>query len=237
MKVLIIVPAYNEEKNISRVIFSLKKEISHADILVINDSSSDNTAMVAAATGLANIVNLPENLGIGGAVQTGFKYAKSKNYDIALQFDGDGQHIASEIKHLINPIIRENADVVIGSRFLNKKYQGFKSTFARRLGIILFGIINSLIIKQKITDNTSGFRAYNKKAIHFLADHYPVDFPEPEAVILLGKNNFVLAEVFTKMRRRENGVSSISSCDSFYYMIKVLLAVFINAIRARVIRE
>ncbi len=237
MKILIIIPAYNETANIINVVSSLNQEIPGAHILVVNDASTDDTSSVASSSNLASVIDLPANLGIGGAVQTGFKYAVEKDFDIALQFDGDGQHLASEIKALINPIIKKQADVVIGSRFLDKKYKGFKSTFARRIGIRLFGIINSIIINQKITDNTSGFRAYNKKTIHFLAQNYPVDFPEPETIILLGKNNFLITEIFTMMKKRENGVSSISSGDSFYYMIKVLLAVFINAIRPAVLTE
>lgn len=236
-KTLIIIPAYNEAQSIAGVIQSLKDEIPAADILVVNDASEDATAERAAATGVASVVTLPSNLGIGGAVQTGFKYAASMNYDIALQFDGDGQHIASEIPPLIQPIIDKEADVVIGSRFLSKAGTGFRSTFARRIGITIFGIVNSLIIRQRITDNTSGFRAYNKKTIHFLARHYPTDYPEPEAVILLGKNNFVIREIVSRMRERENGVSSITSGDSLYYMVKVLLAVFINAIRPPMLRE
>ncbi len=237
MKTLVIIPAFNEAENISNVIKSLKREIPDAHILVINDASTDDTSYIASSTNLAKVIDLPANLGIGGAVQTGFKFAAAGNYDIALQFDGDGQHLASEIKPLINPILEKKADVVIGSRFLDKNYTGFKSTFTRRIGIHIFGIVNSIIIGQRITDNTSGFRAYNKKAIQFLAKNYPVDFPEPEAVILLGKNNFKLAEIFTKMKERENGISSISSGDSFYYMIKVLLAVFINAIRPSILTE
>ena len=231
MKTLIIIPAYNEAESISTVIKSLHHEVPNAHILVVNDASTDNTSFIASSTNIAHIIDLPANLGIGGAVQTGFKYAAAENFDIALQFDGDGQHLASEIKVLIKPILEQKADVVIGSRFLDKNYKGFKSSFARRIGIHIFGIVNSIIIRQKITDNTSGFRAYNKNAIQFLAKNYPTDFPEPEAVILLGKNNFTLIEIFTKMKERKNGVSSISSGDSFYYMIKVLLAVFINAIR------
>ncbi len=237
LKILIIIPAYKEAENIAAVIKSLHNELPEANILVVNDASTDETSSVAAATNIAEIIDLPANLGIGGAVQTGFKYAAASNYDIALQFDGDGQHLASEIKILINPILEQKADVVIGSRFLDKKYDGFKSTFARRIGIHIFQIVNSIIIRQKITDNTSGFRAYNKNAIQFLAQNYPTDFPEPEAVILLGKNKFSITEIFTKMKERENGVSSISSSDSFYYMIKVLLAVFINAIRPPITTE
>lgn len=235
--ILVIIPAFNEEENIGGVIRSLKRELPDADILVINDASTDRTSEKAFSTGMAKVIDLPANLGIGGAVQTGFKYAASNDYDISLQFDGDGQHIASEISRLTDPLIRNEADVVIGSRFLGDSRSGFRSTFARRIGIKIFGLVNSIIIGQKITDNTSGFRAYNKRAASFLARYYPTDFPEPEAVILLGKNRFILREVHTRMQERRNGVSSISSGDSFYYMIKVLLAVFINAIRPPLIKE
>jgi glycosyltransferase involved in cell wall biosynthesis len=236
MKILIIVPAYNEEKNISRVISELYKTDRKWDILVVNDGSKDNTFEVAESSGKALVVNLPCNLGIGGAVQTGFKYGKNNNYDIAIQFDGDCQHKASEIKKLIEPIIKGESDVVIGSRFC-KKHDGFKSTFTRRMGIKVFEIINSILIKQKITDNTSGFRAYNRKAMEFLSEYYPMDYPEPEAVILLGRNCFRIMEIYTEMLERQGGESSITGLKSIYYMIKVILAVIMSSIRPRIKRK
>lgn len=235
MKIIAIVPSFNEEKNIVNVIKSIKNENSMIDILVVNDGSDDKTGELAESTGQAFVVNLPCNLGIGGAVQTGFKFAKKNNYDIAFQIDGDGQHIPSEINKLIGPIKKQEADVVIGSRFY-QKHEGFKSSVVRRIGIKVFEIVNSLLIKQRITDNTSGFRAYNTKAIHFLADNYPTDYPEPEAIILLGRNGFRLKEVFVGMKERTGGGSSITGFKSIYYMIKVLLAIFMNALRPKLLK-
>ena len=232
-KILIIVPAFNEAKNILNVINSLKNENNFWDIIVINDGSSDETGYIANSSGKAFVINLIFNLGIGGAVQTGFKFAYRNGYDIAIQFDGDGQHIASEVNKLLNPIIEGSADVVIGSRFLGKN-NGWKSTLSRRIGIKTFYLINSILIKQKITDNTSGFRAYNKRAIKFLSANYPTDYPEPEAVILLGRNGFVINEVFTPMKQREGGKSSIYGIKSAYYMIKVLLSVFFTFVRPKI---
>lgn len=228
VKILIIVPAYNEEDNIIGVIDSLKNECNYADILVINDGSKDNTEQKARSKNV-KVINQKLNLGIGGTIQTGFKFARKYNYDIVVQFDGDGQHNAYEIKRLIIPIIENLADVVIGSRFLNKG--GFQSTFLRRLGIKIFEYLNSILINQKITDNTSGFRAYNKKAIDFLADNYPQDFPEPEAIIILGKKNFKLIEIPVIMNERSKGKSSITGFKSIYYMIKVILSILITSIR------
>jgi glycosyltransferase involved in cell wall biosynthesis len=235
-KILVIIPAYNEASNIVNVIEGVKAENPLWHIAVINDASKDNTEKHAEETGKAFVINLPCNLGIGGAVQTGFKFAKRYNYDIALQFDGDGQHKASEIYKLLEPIEREEADVVIGSRFCRLS-NGFKSTIIRRIGIKLFEILNSCLIKQKITDNTSGFRAYNKKSISFLSDNYPTDYPEPEAVILLGRNGFHIEEVMVDMQERQSGVSSISGLKPAYYMIKVLLAIFVNTLRPKIMEK
>lgn len=236
MKILAIVPSFNEEQNIAHVIESIKDEDPLIDILVVNDGSDDKTGLIAESTGRAYVVNLPCNLGIGGAVQTGFKFARQRNYDVAFQFDGDGQHISSEIEILLDSIRLNKADVVIGSRFLQNN-AGFKSTLLRRKGIWIFRILNSLLIKQRITDNTSGFRAYNRKAIHFLADNYPTDYPEPEAVLLLGKNGFRLKEVPVSMQERKRGRSSISKTGSIYYMIKVLLAVLVCSLRPKVLKD
>lgn len=230
-KIVIIIPAYNEEKNITKVIESLSSLNIYADLFIINDGSTDNTSIVVKKTQKAELISLKKNLGIGGAVQTGFKIAKIYNYDIAVQFDGDGQHNAYEILKLIEPLNANEADVVVGSRFINNN--GFRSTFLRRIGIKLFEILNLLLINQKIKDNTSGFRAYNKRAIDFLADNYPQDYPEPEAIILLGRNNFRIKEIPTLMNIREHGKSSISGLISVYYMIKVILSIFITFLRKR----
>jgi len=233
MKILIIIPAFNEEKNICRVLDSLD-EISELqpDILVVNDSSTDLTGELAEKTGKAVVIHLSSNLGIGGAVQTGFIYAALNNYDYAIQFDGDGQHIATEIRKLISAISHDEADMVIGSRF-SEESRGFRSTVSRRMGIKYFQYLNFLVTGEIITDSTSGFRVYNRKAIQFLADNYPDDFPEPEAIILLGRNGFRIREVFVEMQERQGGRSSIRGLRILYYMIKVTFSIFMSRTRAK----
>ena len=234
---LVIVPAFNEAKAIVQVIEELRSLALPLDILVINDGSSDTTSAQARATGKALVVDLPKNLGIGGAVQTGFKYAERNGYRSAIQFDGDGQHIADELAKLLEPLSEHQASMVIGSRFIAEEQTGYRSTSTRRIGIRLFRAVNSLLIGQRITDNTSGFRAYDRRAIEFLARHYPVDYPEPEAVILLGRNGFRIAEVSTQMRARQAGSSSIAGVRGGYYMVKVLLAILMTALRKPVRAE
>ena len=228
--VLVIVPAFNEEKNIVRVIEDLHKLALKQDVLVVNDGSIDMTGPIAKTTRKVLVVDLPKNLGIGGAVQTGFKFAARNGYQTAIQFDADGQHLAAEIPKLLALLEQDGGSMVIGSRFL-VKHAGFRSTFVRRLGIRLFEGLNSILIRQRITDNTSGFRAYDRQAIEFLAVHYPVDYPEPEAVILLGRNHFKISEVSTEMQERLEGGSSITGVRGVYYMIKVILAVLMTFLR------
>lgn len=236
MKTLIIIPVYNESASIGGILDEIAETFPQYDILVVNDASTDESGRIAAANGNAVVVNLPFNLGIGGAVQTGFKYARENDYEIALQFDGDGQHQVTEISKLI-PVIEEGkADIVIGSRF-NKKTVGFTTHSLRRVGIWIFQWFSYMMIGQKITDHTSGFRAYNRKSFCFLANHYPTDYPEPEVVILLGRNHFVITEVFTQMLRRQGGVSSIPVAKGPYYMVKVMLAMFMASIRSRIITD
>lgn len=226
-------PAFNEEDCIDKVIYDLKNTNPDWDVLIVNDGSKDNTSEVAKSTNKAKVIDLVSNLGIGGAVQTGFKFAARNYYDIALQFDGDGQHIASEIPKLIDPIIKNEVDVVIGSRFA-VSHKGWKSSVPRRLGIFIFTVLNKLLIRQRITDSTSGFRAYNKEAVEFLAANYPMDYPEPEAIILLGKNGFKLKEIHAEMKARETGTSSINYRRAVYYMIKVVLAILMTSIRPKI---
>jgi len=232
-KILIIIPAYNEAESIEQVINNLHQANEDWDILVVNDASIDTTSQLARAINDTTVIDLPYNLGIGGCVQTGFKYARQNNYDCALQFDGDGQHNAEEIEKLLSIIKNNIADVAIGSRF-NMKHDGFKSSLFRRLGIKIFEIVSYLFIRQRITDHTSGFRAYNKNALQFLADYYPSDYPEPEVVIILGKNGFRMKEVFTQMHERQGGVSSIPLTKGPYYMTKVLLSMFMASIRSKI---
>lgn len=232
-KILIIVPAYNEAENIREVISVLHRENGNWDIVVVNDASTDQTGAIARDTGLVSVIDLPFNLGIGGCVQTGFKYARRNDYEVALQFDGDGQHSAQEIHKLLHLVLQGEADVAIGSRF-SQKHNGFKSSLFRRIGIRIFEWFSYMLIHQRITDHTSGFRAYNRKAIHFLAENYPSDYPEPEVVILLGRNGFRISETFTQMHERRGGVSSIPLTKGPYYMIKVMLAMFMASIRSKV---
>ena len=229
-----IIPVYNESASIERIIRDIHTVYPKYDILVVNDASTDNSEKIVASTGIAKLVNLPYNLGIGGAVQTGFKYARENKFDIALQFDGDGQHRVEEIDKLVKVVKKNKADVAIGSRF-NKKSEGFTTHPLRKIGIRIFQLASYLMIRQRITDHTSGFRAFNRRAFCFLADNYPTDYPEPEVVILLGRNRFVMKEVFTQMMRRQGGVSSIPIAQGPYYMTKVLLAMFMAAIRSRII--
>lgn len=233
-RIVAIIPAYNEAENIRRVINEIKDYQPDIKIVIVNDCSTDDTESVTMQSG-ETVLNLPYNLGIGGAVQTGLKYARDNGYDIAVQVDGDGQHIASEIEKLIAPIAEDRADVVIGSRFLG--VGDFKSTFPRRVGIRIIAFVNSILTGAKITDNTSGFRAYNKKAISFLSEYYPHDYPEPVAVVELFRNRFRITEVPAMMRERRGGTSSIGTLGSAYYMIKVLIASLIAFSRKPIVKE
>jgi hypothetical protein len=228
MKTLIIVPAYNEARSIGPLLRELKRE-GPWDILVINDGSTDDTEDVVRGSGVSWI-SLPLNLGIGGAVQTGLRYAREKHYQIVVQVDGDGQHDPRQIERLIQPILRHQADAVIGSRFLQKT--DFRSNWHRRTGIRFLQFLSRLLAGQSVTDCTSGFRAFNEKAVSHLADHYAVDYPEPEAVISLFKQRFRILEVPVAMRSRKAGRSSISGWASIYYLYKVVVSMVIEFIRS-----
>jgi glycosyltransferase involved in cell wall biosynthesis len=232
-KILIIIPAYNEEKSIANVLRSLDSQQRGYVCAVINDGSVDSTQEAAERTGLGVVIRLPSNIGIGGAVQTGFKYGVYNDFDLAVQFDGDGQHLAEEIPKILGPIEAGLCDACIGSRFLEKT-TGFQSTFARRMGIRLLEVVNYMLSGQKVTDSTSGFRAYNREAIKFLSQNYPTDYPEPETLVLLGKNHFSVKEVSVQMIERQDGVSSISGFRSVYYMLKVILAMLMASRREQV---
>lgn len=225
---LVIVPAYNEEGSIESVIQELRAAEPELDVIVVDDGSADRTAAVAAATG-ARVVNLPYNVGIGGAVQTGYQYALEHGFDLAVQVDGDGQHDPLEISRLLEPLLDGRADMVVGSRFAPGG--GYRGTPLRRIGIRLFAAIVSLIVRARVTDTTSGFRAVNRKAIQLFATDYPHDYPEVEATVVLVRHGLKMREVPVKMRVRETGASSITALRSGYYMIKVLLALFIGLFR------
>jgi glycosyltransferase involved in cell wall biosynthesis len=228
MKILVIIPALNEEQSIGAVIEDLRTQQVQADIVVVNDGSTDRTAVIAGEAGVT-VLSLPYNLGIGGAMQTGYKYAAYKGYDIAVQFDGDGQHRADHLDRLIAPIVRGEADMVIGSRFLRQK--AYHSQFSRLLGIKTLASVVSLFVGRKITDPTSGFRAVNRNVIFFFGRYYPDDYPEPEAVVLLHRAGFRVTEVPVLMRERLSGSSSITALRGLYYMTKVLLAIMIDSLK------
>lgn len=233
MKILIIIPAYNESRNLIRLLDNFKNLSLQFDIYVINDCSTDNTSEIAKKNGV-NVIDLPCNLGIGGAVQTGYLYAKNNNYDIAIQVDGDGQHNPEYIEKLILPIINGSANLVIGSRYI--KREGYQSSYLRRIGINYFRVLIKILSAKTITDPTSGFRACDSTVINIFANNYPKDYPEPESIVFLLRNNFNVLEVPVIMNEREAGLSSIRSFKTMYYMIKVSLAIVIDVLRRRVVR-
>jgi glycosyltransferase involved in cell wall biosynthesis len=223
-----IVPALNEEQTIGRVIQEIRAFDPGFEILVVDDGSTDRTAAVAEAKG-ARVLTLPFNLGIGGAVQTGYLYARDNGFELAVQIDGDGQHDAREVVRLVGPILEKRADMVVGTRFAEGG--GYRGTHVRRIGIHLFAAIVSLMVRQRVTDTTSGFRAVNRRAIRLFAADYPHDYPEVEATVLLSRHGLKMVEVPVVMRIREEGSSSITTLRSVYYMVKVLLALFVGLFR------
>ena len=223
-KVLVIVPAYNEEEGIGHVIRRLREDAPYADVLVINDGSSDATSRIARAAG-ANVIDLTCNLGIGGAVQTGYRYAAEHHYDYAVQIDGDGQHNPCDLRRLLSAQFDTGADMVIGSRFITK--EGFQSTFARKMGIGLLSALVTRLTGQNVTDPTSGYRLCGRRAISLFAREYPTDYPEVEALMLLYNRELSFTEIPVVMNERQGGVSSISAMKSVYYMSKVILSVLL----------
>jgi len=230
---LAIVPAYNEAASIESVVGEIRSHASDTDVLVIDDGSTDGTAARAKAAG-ARVVRLPFNLGIGGAMQTGYVFAAEHGYRVAVQVDGDGQHDPRQIEQLAARLREDpGLDMVTGSRFLDPSGRGYRSTITRRLGIRVFSRIVSMIVRQEVTDPTSGFRMVTRRGIELFARDYPHDYPEVEAVLMVHAHQLASAEVPTAMRERNAGRSSINSTRSVYYMIKVLLAIFIGLFRAR----
>lgn len=229
MKKLLIIPSYNEEANILKVYHEIKNCNEEIDYVFINDGSKDNTAKILKENNL-NHINLVHNLGIGGAVQTGYKYAYENGYDIAIQFDGDGQHDINYVKTICEPIINGEVDFCIGSRYLDNSTSEFKSTFMRRLGKNIISIMIRWFWNQKITDPTSGFRAGNKKVIQIFAKDYPADYPEPESTVTLLKLGYKVTERPVNMKEREAGESFANAWTSCIYMIKVSLAIIIDSI-------
>ena len=230
MKILLIIPCYNEQESI----VSLYREICDKtpyDVIVVNDSSTDNSKEILKQRGIPYL-DLPLNLGIGGAVQAGYRFAIYNGYDIAVQVDGDGQHDPGQVNLIAAPIENGEADLVIGSRFINKS--GFQSSVMRRVGINFFKMLIYCLSGRRITDATSGFRAANRKTMHLFNEYYAMDYPEPESNMLALKNKLRVKEVPVTMRERQSGESSIKSLQPLYYMLKVSLGIIISStIRAK----
>lgn len=236
-RVLVIVPAYNEEEAIITTLDKLvqtKQQYANItiDICVVNDGSSDKTAMMVSEMDNMTLLDVPYNLGIGGAMQTGYKYAYENNYDIAVQFDADGQHNPEDLYTIIEPLVNdaqlENVDMIIGSRFVEKT--DYKGAVTRRIGIFYFSQLLYLLTGERFTDPTSGFRAINKKVIKEFACRYPKDYPEPEVLIYLHRRGYKIAERSVNMKARQGGVSSITLMRSIYYMLKVTLSILMQKV-------
>ncbi len=223
-RVLVIIPAYNEAENIVHVVNHMMEQAPQYDYLVVNDGSTDGTLALCEQEEY-RYLDLPINMGIGGAVQAGYIYAYKNNYDIAVQMDGDGQHDVAYLEKLLEPILKEEADVVIGSRFLKK--EGFQSSASRRMGINILSALIWLTTGKRIMDVTSGYRAVNRMFIEIYSKDYPMDYPEPEAIVSAIMHLGRVQEVPVQMRAREGGVSSITLKKSIYYMVKVTLAILL----------
>lgn len=231
-----IIPAFNEEKNILKVFEKCRIRKDLVDVLVINDGSTDNTKNILETYGIPH-VNLIENVGIGGAVQTGYKYAYQNGYEIAIQFDGDGQHNIEFVEKLVIPIENGGADFVIGSRFLEKSMTGFKSSASRRVGIKIISALIKKCTGKVITDPTSGFRAANRKVMREFSGNYPTEYPEPDSIVVLLKRGYSVKECPVIMNERKGGTSSIKSWKNVYYMINVCLSILLTTFSDRGRRE
>ena len=227
-----IVPARNEEAAIGGVVREILAFDPGLEVVVVDDGSIDRTAAVAAKAG-AHVVRLPFNLGIGGAVQTGFRYALAHGFELAVRLDGDGQHDAGQLTKVIEPILAGEADIVVGSRFAARDGH-YKGPLARRLGIRMFAAVVSMLVRQRVTDTTSGFQALNRRGIALFAADYPHDYPEVEATVMVHRHRLRLREVPVTMRERSTGSSSITALRSVYYIAKVSLALFVGLFRRSV---
>jgi glycosyltransferase involved in cell wall biosynthesis len=230
-----VVPAFNEEENVGRVVDEIRAADGTLDIVVVDDGSFDRTADVAREHG-ATVLRLPFNLGIGGAVQTGFRYAFEQGYDLAVRLDGDGQHDPAQLELIVGPVLADEADIAVGSRFAAQG-DGYRSSRSRRAGIRLLAWVVSRIVGRRVTDTTSGFQALNRRAIELFARDYPHDYPEVEATIMVSRHRLRSVEVPVEMRERGGGRSSITALRAVYYMVKVLLAIFVGLFRRNVIPE
>jgi glycosyltransferase involved in cell wall biosynthesis len=226
-----IVPALNEEASIGRVIEEINAFDPGFEVVVVDDGSVDRTSDVARSRG-ARVVRLPFNLEIGGAVQTGFRYAFENGFDLAVRVDGDGQHDPAELPRILDPVLAGEADIVVGSRFAETG--GYRPSRSRRIGIRILALTVSALVRQRVTDPTSGFQAVNRRGIRLFAADYPHDYPEVEAVVLVTRHRLRLREVPVRMRERTGGRSSITAFRSVYYMVKVTLAIFVGLFRRNV---
>jgi glycosyltransferase involved in cell wall biosynthesis len=224
-----IVPAYNEAEAIGRVVEEIHAFDAAIDVVVVDDASTDETALVAESFG-ATVLRLPFNVGIGGAVQTGFRFALEEGYQTAVRLDGDGQHDASELGKLLAPLVRGEADLVVGSRFVDAG-GAYRPPLARRIGIRLFARLVSLLGGERVTDTTSGFLALDRVGIELFAAEYPHDYPEVEATLVALRSGLRLSQVQVDMRERETGTSSITFVRSLYYIVKVTLALLVASLR------
>jgi glycosyltransferase involved in cell wall biosynthesis len=228
---LAIVPSFNEVDAIAPTVAAIHESAPDFDVLVVDDGSTDATAELASSTGAA-VLRMPFNLGIGGAMQSGYIYALEHGYEVAVQVDGDGQHDPRHIHHLLERLDSDPAlHMVVGSRFLGPGEEGYRSSGTRRVGIRVFSRVVSLITGQRVTDPTSGFRMTNRRGIELFARDYPHDYPEVEAILLMHAHRLRSCEIPVRMRPRLTGESAISSSQSVYYMVKVLLAVFVGLFR------
>jgi glycosyltransferase involved in cell wall biosynthesis len=230
MRKAAVVPAFNEANSIGAVIAEIREADPDFEVVVVDDGSADATAELAEAAG-AKVIRLPYNLGIGAAVQTGLQYACQEDFDVAVQIDGDGQHDPQELARLLEPVLAGDADIAVGTRFAGER--SYRVPFSRRIGIALFAGAVSLIVRQRVTDTTSGFRAMNRRGICLFSSDYPHDYPEVEATVLVFRHRLRMVEVPVAMRQRESGRSSITAFRSLYYMSKVSLALFVGLLRPR----
>lgn len=234
LKVAIVIPCFNEASNILSLYNEIRNTVYSNNVAIypifINDCSTDKTKEILRTNNITHL-NLPVNLGIGGAVQSGFIYAYRNGFDIAVQMDGDGQHPPMELEKIINPIINDGADVVIGSRYITK--EGFQSSILRRFGIGYFKWLNQKLVGISISDSTSGYRAINRKTLKIVSEYYPDEYPEPEAIVLFSINNLKIIETPVVMRDRQGGQSSIRNYKAIYYMFKVTLGVIFLYIRLK----
>lgn len=228
-KILVVIPAYNEEKDIGSVIANIRQVLPMANVLVINDGSKDNTATKAKVSG-AIVVSHFQNMGYGIALQTGYKYAQMNGYEYILQIDADGQHTPNFLQDILNELISSNIDIVIGSRFLHR--ESYKPPIIRRIGIVIFSFLASMMIRQKITDPTSGFRGYKRSVLNFLvSDYFPVDYPDADVIVMCHRYGHRIKEIPVIMNANTNNKSMHSGIKPLYYIFKITFSLFLTLLR------